>query len=81
VQTLHSVQGQEGKVVICAITESQSRLLNKNLLYVANSRAKVKHINIGQVKAYKDALKIDGVSRRNTWLLDLLTEKTKNETT
>jgi exodeoxyribonuclease V alpha subunit len=73
VQTLHSVQGQEGKIVICAITESQSRLLNKNLLYVANSRAKVKHINIGQVKAYKDALRIDGVSRRNTWLLDLLT--------
>lgn len=73
VQTLHSVQGQEGKVVICAVTESQSRLLNKNLLYVANSRAKVKHINIGQIKAYKDALKIDGVEQRNTWLLDLLT--------
>lgn len=80
VQTLHSVQGQEGKVVICAITESQSRLLNKNLLYVANSRAKVKHINIGQVKAYKDALKIDGISRRNTWLLDLLTENIEEKT-
>lgn len=79
VQTLHSVQGQEGKVVICAITESQSRLLNKNLLYVANSRAKVKHINIGQIKAYKDALKIDGVQQRNTWLLDLLTENTLKE--
>jgi exodeoxyribonuclease V alpha subunit len=73
VQTLHSCQGQEAKYVICAVTESQSRLLNKNLLYVANSRAKVKHINIGQVKAYKDALKIDGVEIRNTWLLDLLT--------
>ena len=76
VQTLHSCQGQEAKYVICAVTESQSRILNKNLLYVANSRAKVKHINIGQVKAYKDALKIDGVEIRNTWLLDLLTEKT-----
>ena len=75
VQTLHSAQGSENKVVICAITESQSKLLNKNLLYVANSRAKVKHINIGQVKAYKDALEIDGVLRRNTWLLDLLTAK------
>ena len=77
VQTLHSVQGQEAKVVICAITESQSKLLNKNLLYVANSRAKVKHINIGQVKAYKDALKIDGVQQRNTWLLDLLINNDK----
>ena len=73
VQTLHSCQGSESPYVICAITESQSRLLNRNLLYVANSRAKVKHINIGQVKAYKDALKIDGVTIRNTWLLDLLT--------
>lgn len=80
VQTLHSCQGQEAKYVICAVTESQSRLLNRNLLYVANSRAKVKHINIGQVKVYKDALKIDGVEIRNTWLLDLLTEKTEEKT-
>ena len=72
VQTLISCQGQESKYVICAITESQSIMLNKNLLYVANSRAKVKHINIGQIKAYKDALKVDGVLERNTWLLDLL---------
>ena len=50
VQTLHSCQGSESPYVICAITESQSRLLNRNLLYVANSRAKVKHINIGQVR-------------------------------
>ena len=75
VQSLHSCQGSENKVVICAITESQSKLLNKNLLYVANSRARVKHINIGQVKTYKDALKVDGVLERNTWLLDLLTAK------
>jgi exodeoxyribonuclease V alpha subunit len=79
VQTLHSIQGQEGKYVICAITESQSRLLNKNLLYVANSRAKVKHINIGQVKVYVDALQYDGVEQRNTWLLDLLTKGEQNE--
>lgn len=72
VQTLHSCQGQESKYVICAITESQSKLLNKNLLYVANSRSKIKHINIGQVKAYVDALRVDGVEIRATWLLDLL---------
>ena len=74
-QSLHSCQGCEAKYVICAVTESQSRLLNRNLLYVANSRAKVKHINIGSIKAYKDALKIDGVEIRNTWLLDLLLDK------
>ena len=74
VQSLHSSQGQEAKYVICAVTPSQSRLLNKNLLYVANSRARIKHINIGSVEAYKNALKIDGVLKRNTWLLDLLTK-------
>lgn len=75
VQSLHSCQGSEAKYVICVITESQSRLLNRNLLYVANSRARVKHINIGQVKAYEDALRIDGTEERNTWLLDLLVTK------
>jgi ATP-dependent exoDNAse (exonuclease V) alpha subunit len=45
-------------------------------MYVANTRAKKHHINVGSVKAYKDALRVDGVQQRNTWLLDLLTEKT-----
>ena len=69
----HASQGQEANYVICVVTPSQSRLMNRNLMYVGNTRAKKHHINVGSVQAYKDALKVDGVERRNTWLLDLLT--------
>ena len=69
----HASQGQEAPNVICVVTESQSRLMNRNLLYVGNTRAKKHHINVGQTKAYKDALLVDGVEERDTWLLDLLT--------
>jgi hypothetical protein len=47
---------------------------------VGNTRAKKHHINVGQVKAYKDALLVDGVEERNTWLLDLLTENLEEKT-
>ncbi len=71
-QTMHSAQGQEAKYVICCISENQSRLLNKNLLYVANSRARVKHINIGSLKAFNQAILTDGLEQRNTWLKELI---------
>ena len=76
----HASQGQEANNVICVVTESQSRLMNRNLLYVGNTRAKKHHINVGQTKAYKDALLVDGVEERNTWLLDLLTENIEEKT-
>ena len=77
----HASQGQEANNVICVVTESQSRLMNRNLLYVGNTRAKKHHINVGQTKAYKDALLVDGVEERDTWLLDLLTEDENLEET
>ena len=73
--TCHSSQGQESPYVINVVTPSQSRLMSRNLMYVANTRAKKHHINIGSIQSYKDALKIDGVEQRNTWLLDLLTNE------
>ena len=78
--SVHASQGQEANNVICVVTESQSRLMNRNLLYVGNTRAKKHHINVGQTKAYKDALLVDGVEERNTWLLDLLTENIEEKT-
>jgi exodeoxyribonuclease V alpha subunit len=68
-----SAQGQEAPYVINVVSETQTRLMSKNLLYVADTRSKKKQIDIGSVKAYKDALLVDNVSERNTWLLDLLT--------
>ena len=69
----HKSQGSECANVISVVSPNQSRLMTRNLMYVANTRAKKHHINVGSVKAYKDALLIDGVLERNTWLLDLLT--------
>lgn len=71
----HKSQGSECGHVISVVSPNQSKLMTRNLMYVANTRAKKHHINVGSVKAYKDALRVDGVQQRNTWLLDLLTEK------
>ena len=68
-----SAQGQESPYVINVVTPTQTRLMSKNLLYVADTRAKKEHIDIGSVKAYTDALLVDNVAERNTWLVDLLT--------
>jgi exodeoxyribonuclease V alpha subunit len=78
--SVHASQGQEANYVICVVTESQSRLMNRNLLYVGNTRAKKYHINVGQINAYKDALLVDGVEERDTWLLDLLTGNIEEKT-
>lgn len=78
--SVHASQGQEANYVICVVAESQSRLMNRNLLYVGNTRAKKYHINVGQINAYKDALLVDGVEERDTWLLDLLTGNIEEKT-
>jgi exodeoxyribonuclease V alpha subunit len=70
----HNSQGNEIPYVINVVSPSHNRLMTKNLMYVANTRAKKHHINVGSINAYKDALKVDDVLRRNTWLLDLLKE-------
>ena len=67
-----AAQGQEAPYVINVVSTTQTRLMSKNLLYVADTRSKKKQIDIGSVKAYKDALLVDNVEERNTWLLDLL---------
>lgn len=70
----HKSQGNEIPYVINVVSPSHNRLMTKNLMYVANTRAKKHHINVGSINAYKDALKVDDVLRRNTWLLNLLKE-------
>ena len=77
----HKSQGGESDYVINVVSPSHSRLMSKNLMYVANTRAKKYHVNVGSISAYKDALKVDDVQRRNTWLLDLLTTQTETQKT
>lgn len=71
-QSTHSSQGSEAKYVISIVNPIHKRMLNRNLLYVADTRAKILHIDIGDINTFNDALLIDGNELRNTWLKDLL---------
>lgn len=72
--SVHASQGSEAKYVINVVSKEHKNL-NKNMLYVADTRAKYKHWDIGSTSAYNEALLIDGNELRDTWLLDLLTMK------
>lgn len=73
-QSTHSSQGSESKYVISIVNPIHRRMLNRNLLYVADTRAKVLHIDIGDIKTFNEALLIDGNELRDTWLHEMLLE-------
>ena len=75
----HRSQGGEWKAVINVVSEIHERLLSKQLLYVSDTRAKEFHCDIGNQKAFTQALLIDVVDARATWLKDLLKESVDNE--
>lgn len=77
-QSTHSSQGSEAKYVISIVNPIHKKMLNRNLLYVADTRAKVLHIDIGDINTFNDALLIDGNELRNTWLKDILLDNNKN---
>lgn len=68
----HKMQGSESPYVIHISSPKHSKMLTRNLLYVANSRAKIAHIEIGDVGAINDALKIEESSNRRTFLKEML---------
>ena len=47
-------------------------MLNRNLLYVADTRSKIMQNDIGDMATYNDALLIDGNAERDTWLKELM---------
>jgi len=68
--TVHKSQGSEAKVVILNLMEGHNRMLKRNLLYTAITRAKVRVYIIGQPRAIDIAVR-SGVSksdRRTTML-------------
>ena len=75
----HRSQGGEWKAVINVVSEMHQRLLSKQLLYVACTRAKEFHCDIGSTKAFNNSLLIDVVEERNTYLKDLLKGENNNE--
>ena len=70
--TIHKSQGSESDYVINIVSEKHTKMLSKNLRYVADTRAKKKVIDIGSVSAFNNALLVDEDEQRNTWLKELL---------
>lgn len=75
--TTHKSQGSESKAVIVVIGQQHERLLSRNLLYVADSRAKEELIEIGDIQAIAVGLKRVENKSRETWLCELLKEESK----
>ena len=70
--TIHKSQGSESDYVINIVSEKHTKMLSKNLLYVADTRAKKKVVDIGSISAFNNALLVDEDEQRNTWLKELL---------
>lgn len=69
----HKSQGSEFPVVINVVHPQHSKMLTKNLLYVANTRAKELLIEIGDVATINKGIQIEATEGRETFLYELLT--------
>ena len=68
----HSSQGCQAKAVIVVADKSHVRLLTRNLLYTAISRAQEKLVLIADIDCVKEGIKIQEEKERNTWLKNLM---------
>lgn len=67
--SIHKSQGSEFPVVILPITRSSARMLQRNLLYTAITRAKSKLVTLGELAAFDQAVRTLS-SQRQTYLLE-----------
>ncbi len=67
--SIHKSQGSEFPVVILPITRSSHRMLQRNLVYTAITRAKSKLILLGEFSAFQFAVKNTGTARK-TYLVE-----------
>ena len=80
--SIHKSQGSEFPVVLLPITRSSYRMLQRNLIYTAITRAKNKLILLGELTAFDYAAKNTGTARK-TYLIhrfDDLVENNISET-
>lgn len=73
--TVHKSQGSEYPVVILPLIEGHYIMLQRNLLYTAITRAKVKVIIIGSKKALFTAVSNDKTRKRYTLLAERLAQQ------
>lgn len=72
--TVHKSQGSEFDVVVLLLHSDHIRMLNRNLLYTAMTRAKKKLILLGSSKAITAAINRHMISARNSYLLERISE-------
>ena len=70
--TVHKSQGGEYAVVILPLLPGFYKLLSRNLVYTAITRAKKRVILVGQKKALYMAIHKDGSDQRNSMLANRL---------
>lgn len=71
--SIHKSQGSQAKAVIVVTHPQHKNMLNRNLLYVATTRAQTELIEIGSAPTINEAIKIEETQMRDTWLKNLLT--------
>jgi RecD/TraA family predicted helicase len=72
--SIHKSQGSGCKIVIIITLPEHSRMMNSNLLYVAQTRAKEKLFHIGEIDTINNAVGIKVEYDRQTNLCQFLTE-------
>ena len=76
--SIHKSQGSEFPVVILPITRSSHRMLQRNLVYTAITRAKSKLILLGEKVAFDYAVKNTGTARK-TYLIPRFSDLLERE--
>lgn len=76
--SIHKSQGSEFPVVILPITRSSHRMLQRNLVYTAITRAKSKLILLGEKAAFDYAAKNTGTARK-TYLVERFADLLERE--
>ena len=71
----HKSQGSTIDYSINIVTNAHKNMLSRGLLYVATTRCRKSHIDIGDESAFQYALSVCDNDLRKTWLLDLMNEE------
>ena len=70
--SVHKSQGSQAKAIISVIGKNHKKMVTRNLLYVAVSRAQEKLIEIVDKDCISDGLTREETVERTTWLKDFL---------
>lgn len=72
--SIHKVQGAQNKAIIVVIDKEHKRLLSRNLMYVAFSRAQEYMVVIADEDVLRERLEVQENLERDTWLEGMLND-------